>query len=111
LSFAGKWMKLDMFMLRDPSQAQKAKYHIFVLMQEYRPKIMMVVMMMTMMMIGHEFKKGIVLRGISRSKKGEGESPWGVKRIEVCYIYVYIFRCIYDSIMKPIKYCFKKGLD
>jgi hypothetical protein len=32
MSFAGKWMELEIIILHEISQAQKAKYHKFLLM-------------------------------------------------------------------------------
>jgi hypothetical protein len=40
LSFAGKWMELENIILSEVSQAQKAKNHVFPLMQIIDPKQM-----------------------------------------------------------------------
>jgi hypothetical protein len=34
ISFAGKWMEMEIIMLNELSQAQKAKYHMFLLICE-----------------------------------------------------------------------------
>jgi hypothetical protein len=45
MSFAGKkWMEVEIILLSKINQVQKAKYHIFSVYAESRPKMVMIVM-------------------------------------------------------------------
>jgi hypothetical protein len=54
MSFAGKWMELEITMLSEISQAQKDKYHVFVRMRHLDLKIHI---------IRHDHKRGTVCGG------------------------------------------------
>jgi hypothetical protein len=41
MSFAGKWMEMEIIMLIEISQVQKAKYHVFHSFVESKPKMIM----------------------------------------------------------------------
>jgi hypothetical protein len=56
VSFAGRWIELEIIMLSEISQAQKAKFCMFFSCVESRPKMKMMRIMMMMMMTGHECK-------------------------------------------------------
>jgi hypothetical protein len=55
MSFAEKWMKLEIIILSEISQAQKARYCMFLLICGTRSIVIIVVM-------GHEYKWGLVGR-------------------------------------------------
>jgi hypothetical protein len=59
MSFAEKWIELEIVMLSKISQAQKAMYHMFLQM------------VVIMIMMGYECIWGAFLEGISRKEKGK----------------------------------------
>jgi hypothetical protein len=62
MSFAGKWMELEIILLREISQAQEAKHCIFYSFLKSRPQMMM---MMIIIIMGQECKRGTVWEGKS----------------------------------------------
>jgi hypothetical protein len=67
MSFAGKWMELEVIMLSEIGQVQKDKYCIFCSHAESRPKIIIIIIIIIIL---HDCN-----RTRRREKKAEGD--WG----------------------------------
>jgi hypothetical protein len=68
LSFAGKWIELEVIMLNEISQVQVAKFHLFSFIWEPRSKMMT----MLMRIMGHECSWGLS-GGINERERWRGK--------------------------------------
>jgi hypothetical protein len=65
-------MELEIMMLSDINQAQKANTACFHSFVKSKPKMMMMMMMMVMMITGHEYKGGL---GWGVDREGRNKRP------------------------------------
>jgi hypothetical protein len=74
MSFAGKWMELEIIMMSKSCQTQKAKYHIFTHVESrYKMMKMVMVIIMILIIMEHECKRrSLTCRG--------NQQEWGRKR-------------------------------
>jgi hypothetical protein len=75
-------MELEIIMLSETNQTQKAKYHMFM---ESRPKMMMiVVVVMVMKIMGHECERGMVWGVIH--ERGRGKDTEGDEDLNMLHV-------------------------
>jgi hypothetical protein len=96
MSFAEKWIELEIIMLSEIRESQEPNITYSPSFVEPRPKMMM---MMRMIIMGHEYER-VMVWGIN----GRGAKQ-SILSIHYMYAYIFIYE---DSIMKPTKHCFKR---